>query len=76
MLLTRLVTTSADVGATRSRLAKRRFLADVHPGGGGRGAGRRRADRHLPVRHPAATAYRRRLGIDVRLAGTGRNARA
>ena len=59
MLLSRLVTTSADVGATRSRLAKRRFLADAI----GAAAAGRPGDVELTVTYLSGTLRQRRTGV-------------
>ncbi len=59
MLLSRLVTTSADVGATRSRLAKRRFLADCIAEAAAAGP----ADVELTVTYLSGTLRQRRTGV-------------
>ena len=53
-----------------------RVAGRLHQGSRGVRPGRGRADRDLPVRHAAAAAHRRRMGVDVRAATPGRDAHA
>ena len=76
MLLSRLVTTSADVASTRSRLAKRKFLADCIAESAGEDASGGSTEVELVVTYLSGSLRQRRTGVGwaslVRPAHAGR----